>query len=394
MTFNKDVAEESDREAIIAFLSSIEQWDFFLDFIRKHGLTGLVYKNISDLQLGNFLPEKIWANFQSFYFRTLQRNTLLYNSYSQIVSEFLKSGIPCMPLKGIFLAESIYKDIGIRQMFDIDILIKEQYISDCLTILRNMGFREERGNKSTFIQEVATVKHLPPMYRNGISVELHYRIWIGDTNNLFSVEDFWNNSIRAEINKCPVFVMNDECQLVYLCLHVYRHLMEGNIQLFQWLDVVIILKNADGIFNWQGVQQLCEKNNCTKEVFSVLHILHKFYQIEFPESVAEYIERLQVSASEDLFLNYLMDEEKANLHLAKIQEINNLKKVSGTGNKIRFIIRDVFPRVSFLIKRYNIKNKIWIPAFYSYRFFYGLYLAFRYIIVSFFSKKSSAKFRR
>lgn len=387
LAFNDSDISRKKEFSIKAILTQIEHWDFFNQTIRRHGLGGLIYKNISEMDFGELIPAHVLADLKSLYFRTLQRNTLLYNCFSQIITKFISQGIPCIPLKGIYLAEFIYQDIGLRQMFDIDLFIKEKNLLDTVSILKKMGFKEESGIKSSFIHEVSAAKHLPPMYKDGISVELHYQVWIGETTHQLSVEEIWKESKSMAINGKSVLVMSHEYLLIYLCLHVHRHLIEGNIQLFQWLDIVILIKKTHGSFNWQVVQQKCQDDECLYEVQSVLAILEKFYHIELPDIFKTPDFNQQFSENEKLFLSHLFDKETANRELAKIQEIHNLNKISGLGNKIKFVFKDVFPAPSFLVRRYQIKNKVWIPAFYVYRFFYGVYLISRYAFVSLFSKK-------
>jgi hypothetical protein len=387
LAFNDSDLSRKKEFSIKAILTQIENWDFFIQTIRRHGMGGLIYKNICQTSAKELIPANVFSDLKSLYYRTLQRNALLYNCFSQIADEFLKHEIPCIPLKGIYLAESYYKDLGKRQMFDIDLFIKARHISACVSILHKLDFTEESGVKSSFIHEVSAAKHLPPMYKEGISVELHYQVWVGETTNQWPVEEIWKEAESCEINGKYVLTMSHEFLVIYLCLHVHRHLVEGNVQLFQWLDIVILIKKTSGDLKWQVVQQKCADNMCLTEVFSVLYILRKCYDIELPDSIKDNFLNSKFFKYEDLFLRHLFNREIANRELAKIQEIHNLKKISGIRNKLKFIIKDIFPSPSFLIKRYRIKNSIWIPAFYIYRFFYGVYLITRYAFVSLFSKK-------
>lgn len=72
------------------------------------------------------VPSETIKVLEKIYYSNLARNMLLYDELSKVLSAFKTAEIDVIVLKGVFLAEQIYKNIGLRPMSDIDLLVKEK----------------------------------------------------------------------------------------------------------------------------------------------------------------------------------------------------------------------------------------------------------------------------
>ena len=77
------------------------------------------------------------------YYKTLYMNIKFYDAYGKILSKFEEHNIQHIPLKGIYLAEWLYKDIGLRLLSDIDLLVKVSDGQKCIQLLMELGYKYE-----------------------------------------------------------------------------------------------------------------------------------------------------------------------------------------------------------------------------------------------------------
>ena len=102
-------------------------WKCFTEHSINNNLASIVYKNFSNLPLSK-PPDIYFQKLKNYYFKTLSRNIKFYEEFNIIISAFKQNKIDVIPLKGIVLADLIYKDIGLRHMSDIDLLVKPDQI--------------------------------------------------------------------------------------------------------------------------------------------------------------------------------------------------------------------------------------------------------------------------
>ena len=150
-------------------------WDYFSTVTHQLRVAPLVYKRICDLNLEQLIPERIFSIIKQQYYKTLQKNTILYHAFTQIHTLCAEKNISIVPLKGIFLADYVYGDIGIRPLSDIDILVNKKNISTCVGLLTDIGFSfDTRFQKSEFIEEQKESKHIPLLAKQGVGVNQKY----------------------------------------------------------------------------------------------------------------------------------------------------------------------------------------------------------------------------
>ena len=68
------------------------------------------------------------------------RNMRYYGDLRRLLSALKPEGIPLILLKGIFLAEAVYGDMGLREMSDIDVLARPADLARIAGILTGMGY--------------------------------------------------------------------------------------------------------------------------------------------------------------------------------------------------------------------------------------------------------------
>jgi hypothetical protein len=350
-------------------------WKKFLKITDNQSITPLIYKNLLKLKNKNSIPENIITSLKNRYLKVLSKNIILYEHLKIIINEFNNKNIPVIALKGIYYAEHLYNEIAIRQIGDIDLLIKEKDIEKVITTLLSLGYTATKflTLSESFNKEIKH-RHLSPFVKNGVSVEIHTKIADSDTVNL-SVEELWERAINVTINstKCLALSVNDN--IMHLCLHIFEHINGCStiiILLHSFTDLYeFINKNKENI-RWDNLIANCKKYNCLKEIINILYLSDKYFKSQLPENILSENKNLIENKFEEYFLMHLTNDKKIavifNSQFTENLISNNLK----IKNKYLFLFKTVFPSINFMKERYKTNNPFIVLYYYLVRIYNAL----------------------
>ena len=85
-------------------------------------------------------PQEVMDQLRAAYHGNLARNMYLYAELRRILEALREKDVEVIFLKGAALAKTVYGDIGLRQMSDIDILAKKEDLPKAVELLFHMGY--------------------------------------------------------------------------------------------------------------------------------------------------------------------------------------------------------------------------------------------------------------
>ena len=174
------------------------QWDTLVSEAYRQDLGPLLYSFLVRQKEAFTLPLPIKEKLNRTYLSTAVRNTLALHETEILLTAFQNVDIPAAGLKGIYLLEYVYADIGARSMNDIDILIRKQDLAACISTLQGLGY-----TSSTYFSledKNLDTKHLPPMQKSGgMMVEVHWTLLEEDEPFTIDAEALWVRTVPAKI---------------------------------------------------------------------------------------------------------------------------------------------------------------------------------------------------
>ncbi|HEX9829654.1 MAG TPA: nucleotidyltransferase family protein, partial [Bacteroidota bacterium] len=87
------------------------------------------------------------------------KNQMLFNVGTDMLAKFHERGIKTMILKGADLATRYYKDIGLRPMNDIDILVETERAQEALEIIQRAGFVPDERIRLRYTPAIIPLLH-------------------------------------------------------------------------------------------------------------------------------------------------------------------------------------------------------------------------------------------
>ena len=361
----------SELEQLNCLIKLIQDWDYLITTIIERGIGPLFYKKLPFLTNSSLIPETVKNKLQQAYYKTFSRSTILYEHFRRIAEAFYLQDVPVITLKGIYLSEWLYQDIGLRQFSDIDLLVKEKEGEKCLRILSDLGYKPSEISLSESVLSKFELIHYSAMILDGVSVEIHIKLHSDTEKYNLLVPELWKNAVLTTINGINVFTLNTYDLLIHLCLHLDKHFQTGHVQFTCFNDITNLLERVSYTLNWTKFTESCKLYKCEEIVFKYIVMNHNYMQASVPADIIQKYTFLLTKEDEHLFISYLKSIEieskiKRSLHF---DYLKNNKKNS---DKIKYILGVLFPSRAFMIQKYKIKNHSFIFLYYPYRYYIGL----------------------
>jgi len=346
---------EEQKSEIRELMKEIKDWDYFVDLSNKHGVIALCWYNLNETGYSKNVPTRQLGILHSAYLKSLTRNTFIYKQLEEITSLAGKENIKIVLLKGVALEKTVYRNKGLRQMTDIDILVRQDQAGLLRRILLKNGF-ESAPLVSHFHEKImpAYGKHLPEMYKNGIAVEIHFKLFEQKGNSL--TEEFLNKATRLSDNDINAFYPDSQLLFLYLIKHLDTHEKNEGAQLRLYTDLILLLSaKPDNIVNCD-LFDFAANFNLESVLIEKLKILNIFWGLPFNKPGIASSEDSNHELIIQKFISFL---KRPNLNRSENNQENLfklLKDVPRPKDRFLLLIGHVFPSVAYMRYRYKIKT--------------------------------------
>ena len=207
--FNKFT--KKDYQKLVLKIIELRLCGIFLKFIKNH----------DHINLKNEIFFKRLVERHSYI---VKKNLLAYKDCLQITERLEDKKIEYRFLKGIPLVLNYYKDINLREIRDIDILIEIKDLSVVLKELEKIGFYASQ-NPEVKIEnlkiDLSQYHHAPELINsNGTRLELHFRLGIHRPNIEEKIrEQILTNSDHSLIGNREILISDVNSTFLHLLYH-------------------------------------------------------------------------------------------------------------------------------------------------------------------------------
>jgi hypothetical protein len=352
-------------------------WSTIVSEASRHRIAPILYNKIKLAETEFMFPSDVLRKLREKYLVNAYRNTLLFHQLTELVAHLNNKGIPVILLKGAHLAEFVYKEISLRPMSDLDILVKEEHLSETVQIAFNAGYQffcdnnaeKEKAGENYDYGIMSDFKHFHALIHPETKCMLEIHCFISSESSPFEIpaSEIWESAQPAVINKNTVYILSPEDLIIHLCLHAaYDHLFEFGLGALY--DIVITIEHYGQNLNWKEIQCRSSQWRTTQCLLLSLYFVKKWMGASIPNEVLEdfQIDKMVHIAEERIFKT----SESTPLHQYYIQ----WRSLRSMSEKVRYIMNVLFPSRNFMTSRY-LKPKRSRMLFGSY--FFRFYQAFK-----------------
>jgi hypothetical protein len=218
-------------------------WNRLLRIATRHRVVGLVHDGLT--YLGPAVPESIAQEIASRLAVLVNENLALAAEAMRLQRLFAQADIPVVFIKGASLAMLAYRNLGMRQGQDIDLLVPYENVPGAIALVARAGYR--RSNPPSGISD-AQLRLVMPLRKDfgfvheatGLPIELHWRLFLNPHAMIES--SIMPSSRIVRLNGAAgLRTLDDENLFAYLCMHGALHCWNR----LQWLaDINALLALA------------------------------------------------------------------------------------------------------------------------------------------------------
>jgi len=271
-------------------------YEKLIELASFHDSTALIFYRLQ--KYSQRFPETNYSFLKSRYLGNIRVNLKFWNEFLQISTEFEKSNIAMLPIKGIDILVRFYPVFDLRSMVDIDILIREEQFGQAEKVLFALGYQKKIFNlkeEEYWRKQQCHVR----FHKNRIVVEVHWGLDFKRGSRVI-LPRLWERTQKKEVGSYKINLLSPEDALFSFALHLRRY---GNIlSLKQVFDVAKIIKESPG-FDWEYVLKECKNGKIEATIYFILMQVDLFTETTIP---LEIFRRLNLACWQKMLIKRLI----------------------------------------------------------------------------------------
>jgi len=276
---------------------SPECWQMFLTLATTQRVMPLLWHRLRQKRLDEAVPVETAEAFRDASRQNTLRNLRFYGELRRLLSALKPDGIPLILLKGIFLADAVYGNMGLREMNDIDVLARPTDLARIAEILTDMGYAPLHP-----ISVATTLKsahHLPRMVKKGYAgFEIHWNLTCPDESYSIDPGGLWERAVPVHNAGCDALTLSPEDLLLHVCLHTsYQHQFAFGLR--PSCDIAEMIARFGSTLNWQAITERATSRSWQRGVCLALQLARELAGADVP---VDFLERLRPSDGTEAIL--------------------------------------------------------------------------------------------
>ncbi len=275
-------------DRIGALLREEIDWAYLVQTARNNGTTPLLYWNLN-ATYAEAVPEDVMAQLREHFHANGRRNLVLAGELLKILDALEERKITTIPYKGPVLAAVAYRNLALREFFDLDLLLEERDVLQAREVLSSLGYRSEdlmTGSKDlmTEAQAVAFLRY-ERQYEftrdDGIVIELQWKIVPRYLSFPLDPPHVLRRAERVSLGGRTVKTLSREDLLLTLCVHGSVHSWHR----LGWIcDVAEVVHVSKGI-DWKQLVERADALRCKRMLLLGLFLANDLFGTELADEV-------------------------------------------------------------------------------------------------------------
>ncbi|MBC2711367.1 MAG: nucleotidyltransferase family protein [Desulfosarcina sp.] len=371
------------RDEIEALVRQPIDWKAFEDAAMWHGIAPLAFNGLRNVQARQHLPAQLFESLKSEYRKNLIRNTMIFAELEKIVAMLGEQHVPVILLKGAAITRIIYKDIGLRPMSDIDILVKKEDLYQAVHAIEACGYHQhDRENLEQLLNTKYHVVYIHPDIN--VLLEIHWDITSDHNPSLVRsnvpnlMDMWWSRASNAESGFNNVFHLHPIDLICLLSSHFFKHRFVksgagfsthgGILQLCDILNIVCFYNNE---VTWDALAAEARRIGLTRTVNVALHVVKTLFADAIDDRIA-FFDNLIIEPSDKAIAHRVVKriDDMPDKHAPVPIGFIRADKTASYPDRIANIVRAAFPDPVTLSGRLNRPiNSNWFYLNYLLRVF-------------------------
>jgi hypothetical protein len=337
-------------------------WDLLVAKAHAAGVAPLLYWTFSKAGRLSSLPQAARNFLRVSYAGTWMHNQKIFDELEILARLFSQADIPVVVLKGACFALTIYPDIGLRPMGDLDLLVPKDKLAEAVEIAKSLGYADTLPEASPGLNDL--LSHHACLQKSGpqsLTLEIHDSL-VSDKSFVYSVpvDWFWEQTELLAGDSQTRFenlrMLTPAAQVLYAASHAMLQHGGKNAPLRWFYDLDRLICVYAARMDWDLLLAQARTFEWGSALDAALSQTVTYFNTPIPE---------QVRAS----LSEQSDRHQALVALMKIQpathileERQKLLSLNWYGC-FRLILALILPAPAYMRWRYQLKSSWMLPAY-------------------------------
>ncbi|MBN1954923.1 MAG: nucleotidyltransferase family protein [Anaerolineae bacterium] len=339
-------------------------WQALLTSSNYSSLFPLLYYRLRGLDAGA-IPQWVLDELKISYYTHLLYNERLQEELLNVIVALRRASIDVIVLKGGALAPTIYPNLALRPMCDLDLLVRSHQMEEAESVFETLGFhlsasvpehmlafQRAFGGGVVWTRTGERGAHLD-VQQHPIGVDW-YR-----SATCFDVEALWLDARPLPLDETGALQLSVEDTLIHLCLHLaVQHGYDWSLTGF--VDIDYVLASAGESFSWQRLVERAQRFQVQTAVYYGLETARRLLQADIPQEVLSVLTpgRLRLWALQRLSpLNRKLGVRGQTQSLSGARRLLLYAMLIDRAGGVLRIVREIlFPSREWLAVRYGVSG--------------------------------------
>ncbi len=352
----------ADVDHVFRFVKQEVPWDHLVALAGIEGVDGFVYYQMNRLGLLNSLPKPVLPQLEDSYARTRKRTLAILNEAEVLSTRLEKARISVIALQGLSLIKTLYQDPGLRQLGDMDVMVKPGDKDRLKELLCQAGFSSPYPNYPDIL------------FKSDVLVDIHTHVLnldrIKTRSYLFpeNLGPMWERATPM-FDRVDGLLILDPCDnFIALAAHALKHSYSRLIWLADLHECLTELaKNPN---RWQEMAARARLFRQERVVLYALILVEEIFGLKIPYRVKRELGIHKLGMLE----KYLIRLKLRGLSSNELCIALWLFNIKGVGKKLKFMKENLFPKHEIMAQIFDKSSRTTNASVYAKRIGQGITL--------------------
>jgi hypothetical protein len=154
------------------------EWVRVVALAQQHSVAPLLYARLKEH--GITPPRATAENLRQIYVANARRNLRPFHEVETILVALQAASIPAIPIKGASLAETVYGNMALRTMGDVDLWVQREQIDAASQVMQSLGYEPWADTRRPQALQDAFGGEMRMRKAGTAVVELHWKLFRGE----------------------------------------------------------------------------------------------------------------------------------------------------------------------------------------------------------------------
>ena len=339
----------------ILFVLVNEDWPSLYHLAEINSVSGIIGYVLEQSEVTN-CPDEIRQLFSDAYLSTIAITTIRDEAMKTLIDLLMDNGIDHLLFKG-YVVKDLYTVPELRTYGDIDFVVRREDRAKCDVLMRKNGYQIGDDWEPVYSYSMGTEHYEvhTELLDSNINERLDYRAYF---------KDFWDHTKKTAEH---TYVFEPEYHLIYLLMHIAKHLYGSGAGIRMYLDIAFFLREYRDSIDWVHFQKEIEKLQLSRFVNTVFSAVEEWFEIKSPILLTTIDPGFM-----DRFLTFTLNGGVFGFEGRSSTAMQLRKNTSGVSvNRATTLLNRAFPPVKHMKARYTyLQTKPWLlPAAWLHRLF-------------------------